>query len=692
MKPKQLCSVLAAVILGGILLSPTAHAQYTGDFQTNIISGVEVDWTGTYAVGSNTAYDFLGIDSGGALISDAGGIGVTGGGVGNDAVSVSGTGSVWSNRNDLTIGYGFIDGQRSQNNNNSLTISDGGAVYDNNSFVGGHNNAVVVMGNGSAWNNSGTVIVGVDYFEGGHSLIIADGGVMSDDTAVFAGGSGSKALVVGPGSVWSNRNDLTLGGEGGHSLVISNGGAVYDVNGEVGGFNKVLVTGIGSVWSNSNSLVVGYQNSVIISNGGALYSASGDLNDNPGHMLVTGVGSVWRIGGSLEVAGDQNLTIADEGVVSAGSVSNKAFITVSGGGLYVTNGLGTGALTLYGGGRLTLNSGTVNVDSLASGQGSTIGFNGSTLRTKATTIDNGSTFTVGDGASSAMLKLDSGGSGFHSFANGLTISSNATLRGNGTIIGSTVVNGGGVLAPGASPGSITFSNSLTLAPNSTFAVELNGPTDGQYDRIVTLGTVSVSNSVLSLSLGFAPSVGDTFTIISNLGPSAVFGVFVDPQGNVLLDNAIFVVNDTTFEISYTGNVDGQDVILTAVIPEPATWLLTAFGIVAPVRLLAGFRFRVGRGTAIVAAGESSRTYETGSSILDWVVDGGGGHRCGRIVLHAGFPASSEQRVVRREFGTGGQGRTGPLAGTGECPAQRGSAAPEGDGDHLEEQPGRALGG
>ena len=75
-----------------------------------------------------------------------------------------------------------------------------------------------------------------------------------------------------------------------------------------------------------------------------------------------------------------------------------------------------------------------------------------------------------------------------------------------------------------------------------------------------------------------------------------------------------------------------------------------------------------------------------------VVDGGGGHRGGRIVLHAGFPASSEQRVVRREFGTGGQGRTGPLAGTGECPAQRGSAAPEVDGDHLEEQPGRALGG
>ena len=109
---------------------------------------------------------------------------------------------------------------------------------------------------------------------------------------------------------------------------------------------------------------------------------------------------------------------------------------------------------------------------------------------------------------------------------------------------------------------------------------MNGPADGQYDRIVTLDTVSLSNSVLRLSLGFAPSIGDTFTIISNLGPSVVFGTFVDPQGGVLLDNATFVADGTTFEISYAGNADGQDVILTAVIPEPATWLLTALGIVA----------------------------------------------------------------------------------------------------------------
>ena len=559
----------------------TAHAQYTGDFQTNIISGVEVNWTGTYAVGSNAVYDFLGIDSGGVLVSDAGDIGRFV--AGNDSVSVSGTGSVWSNRNDLIMGD--FD---NTSPNNSLTISGGGAVYDNNGSVRGGNTAVVVIGKGSTWNNSGTVLMGTSYNQGGNSLTIADGGVMIDDAAVFenSAGLGTKALVTGPGSIWSNRNDLSINGEGSNSLVISNGAAVYDVNGAIGGVfgNSVLVTGIGSVWSNSNSLVMGgHASSLTISGGGAVYSGSGNLRGYPGFYLVTGAGSIWRIDGNLMMNdGASHLTIADEGVVSAGSVeSTIGGITVSGGGLYVTNGLGTGALTLHDGGDLTLNSGTINADSFAtSGRGSDIVFNGGTLRTKATTVSNGSVFTVGNCVNGATFILDSGGSGFHSFANGLTISSNAMLKGNGTIVGCTVVNGGGVLAPGASPGSITFSNSLTLAPNSTFAVELNGPADGQYDRILTLGTVSASNSVLSLSLGYTPSVGDTFTIISNLGPSAVFGAFVDPQGDVLLDNATFVVDDTTFEISYAGNANGQDVILTAVIPEPATWLLTGLGIAA----------------------------------------------------------------------------------------------------------------
>ena len=121
----------------------------------------------------------------------------------------------------------------------------------------------------------------------GPSLTIADGGVLSDDTGIMNGSLVNMALITGPGSVWSNSNDLSLDGEGGNSLVISNGGAVYDVNGSIGQYNTALVTGPSSVWSNSRSLIVaGQEISVIISNGGAVYSASGNLNSSPGSKMV----------------------------------------------------------------------------------------------------------------------------------------------------------------------------------------------------------------------------------------------------------------------------------------------------------------------------------------------------------------------------------------------------------------------
>src|SRR5208282_5323280 len=115
-------------------------------------------------------------------------------------------------------------------------------------------------------------------------------------------------------------------------------------------------------------------------------------------------------------------------------------------------------------------------------------------------------------------------------ATGLTISTNAMLNGVGTVIGPTTVNAGGTLAPGDGPGSITFSNNLTLAAGSTFAVALNGTDAGQYDQIIGLGTISVSNAMLSVSLRYTPSPGDSYTIISNLTSTAVLGTFVTTDG------------------------------------------------------------------------------------------------------------------------------------------------------------------
>jgi T5SS/PEP-CTERM-associated repeat protein len=532
-----------------MLCAGTVHAQYTGDNQTNIISGVVSNWSGDYVISygvglGNSAFDALLIQNGGVLSNSDGYIGNR---WDNNLAVVSGSGSTWNNSGDLLIGQG-------NSTLDQLIITNGGAVYDNNAIIGT-----------------------ASPYGGGHSVV-----------------------VTGSGSVWSNRNDLTM--NTGRTVTIADGGMVFNNNALIGGEqqNQFFVTGNGSTWSIHGELNIdGTENGITVSNGGFVHSESAIMfgSNFSSFAIVTGAGSTWIIDGNfrIDVYGGF-LTVADQGVVSVGGVDVEPNnqIAVSGGALYVTNGTATALLdasatTAYGStGTLTLNSGTLTVDELVAGN---VIFNGGVLRSKATTISGPSVFTVGDGTDVATFILDNGGSGFHSFANGLTISSYAMLKGNGTIVGATIVNGGGLLSPGMSPGSITFSNSLTLASGSTFTVELDGDAEGQYDRIVTLDTVSVSNSILNVSLGFTPLVGESFTIISNLGPGVVSGMFVDGEGNALANDATFAVDGTTFEISYGGNPDGQDVVLTAVVPEPGTWMLVGLGMVA---LYGGRRRRTSR--------------------------------------------------------------------------------------------------
>jgi T5SS/PEP-CTERM-associated repeat protein len=371
--------------------------------------------------------------------------------------------------------------------------------------------------------------------------------------------------------MWTNNGILSVGSNSSYAaLIVTNGGGVYDRDGYVGWnslSNQVSVSGNGASWHNGGNLYIGAQ-------GG--FADQSAINIGPG-------GSVF----ASNVYFYQGYNAALSGEPPPYSASQ---IIISGGTLCVTNGLGTGILDVgilssAGGGALfLLNSGTVMVDSLVSTNylaGVAMVFNGGVVSTKSSAIGASfglPYFMVGNGTNVAVFNLAPGGSGFHLFANGLTVSSNAMVNGSGTIIGATTINAGGTLAPGDGPGSITFSNNLTLAAGSTFAVTLNGTGPGQYDQIIGLGTISVSNAVLNVSLGYTPSPGDSYTIISNFGPDAVLGAFVDPQGDALTNGADFVVDDTTFQIDYAANADGLDVSLTALVPEPSSLLLTLLSV------------------------------------------------------------------------------------------------------------------
>src|ERR1700685_3215353 len=67
MKTTRFCSALVVVLLSGLLFGHPASAQYTADYQTNIISGVTSNWSGDYIVGSKTSSDVLMIKNDGNI-------------------------------------------------------------------------------------------------------------------------------------------------------------------------------------------------------------------------------------------------------------------------------------------------------------------------------------------------------------------------------------------------------------------------------------------------------------------------------------------------------------------------------------------------------------------------------------------------------------------------------------------------
>jgi fibronectin-binding autotransporter adhesin len=245
------------MLTSGLLFDTPAHAQYTADFQTNIISGVTSNWTGDYIVGFTNDAEALVIESVGVLSNANGFVGglVTNDsgvvlGTSNNVAVVNGAGSVWNNGGNLCIGCGLEAG------NNQLVVTNGGAVYSVGGDIGENfsdNDTVLVSGTGSVWSNSGALLLG-GYSSDGDSLTIADGGAVYNNDVTLGDGQDTyddTVLVTGSGSQWSTGN-LFLG-QYSCNLTITNGGAVYNTSTEIigEGPNSVLVTGSGSVWNSA---------------------------------------------------------------------------------------------------------------------------------------------------------------------------------------------------------------------------------------------------------------------------------------------------------------------------------------------------------------------------------------------------------------------------------------------------------
>ncbi|WP_435009178.1 autotransporter-associated beta strand repeat-containing protein [Tundrisphaera lichenicola] len=279
---------------------------------------------------------------------------------------------------------------------------------------------------------------------------------------------------------------------------------------------------------------------------GALYADTGFIratNDNafgdPSTSSTVSVGT----GGSVELVGGIAIPSTKSFVLASLPVANSSkIINLSGdntlaGPISIINN--NQSFDVAGGTTLTVSgaiSGSVDFDKNNTG---TLILTGTNTNTGNVSVGNGTLIVNGSLATSNSVFVD------------------GVLGGSGTLPAVTI-SSIGTLSPGNSPGIVNTGNLAFSDSGSTYSVELDGTTVGtQYDQADVTGTVTLAGATLSTSLGYAPAIGDTYTIINNDGSDAVSGTF-----NGLAEGSTISIGNATLSISYAGGSNNNDVVLT----------------------------------------------------------------------------------------------------------------------------------
>lgn len=339
----------------------------------------------------------------------------------------------------------------------------------------------------------------------------------------------------------------------------------------------------------------------VLSGSGGLTVSSGVAGANPNRVIM-GNGNNTFTGPTLVKAGAElqvSRTIATgtstpfgagaNGLGSAVTVESGAFLTFYSGGV-PTDPAGTGAnatieigslsgagrvrgeeVAGYNGGAKTIRIGGDGTSTVFSGVIANGGAEGSIGITKVgagtLTLSGSNTYLGATVVEAGRLAVNGSLA-----ATAVSVASGATLGGAGTIGGPVSILGGGIVAPGTSPGTLTVNNSFTLADTSILDFELN-PTDftigGGINDLITGVTALTLDGILDVT-----GAGD-WTAVPNNSSWRLFNYSGALTNNVLsLGSMPTLASGQSFQLdtATTGQVN------LVIVPEPGALLLAVLGV------------------------------------------------------------------------------------------------------------------
>ncbi len=466
-------------------------------------------------------------------------------------------------------------------NGGSVLNANGGVTDFYNSSSAG-NSVFTAQGSG-VLDASSSLIAFHDAASAGQAAFVNNGGSQDASPTVQ---NGLPIVHHSAGAQMTFFNNSTAGG----AIITNNGGSADFASGSRVRFGDNSTAGSATIVNNGGTAHLAggggtlfrdnssAENAIVVNNGGATAGVHGALtlfsdSANAGNATVVANGSQGGEGGQIYFdlssdGGTARVQVFGNGSLDI-SAHNRPGVTIgslAGSGVVF---LGGNNLTIGGNGESTTYSGLMQDGGHPGGFGS--GDTGGSLTKVGSvtlTISGLNTYTGATTIQAGTLILNG------SITSAVTVNA-GMLGGSGTARALTV-NSGGTLSPGTgnSTGILNALGNLKLSLGSAYLVDLNGTAVGiQYDQANVTGTITIENATLSLRIGGPLLAGDQFTILENDGTDAVLGQF-----SGLAEGGTFTAGSQTFTISYQGN-DGNDVVLTAVVPEPRTWVLLSIGTV-----------------------------------------------------------------------------------------------------------------